>query len=683
MINIADTIWFLLKVTILFLLLYVFVPYKFIKIDKASEFDILDKIFIFLIHSNLVTIVLVHVLVICKIYETISLIVGYILVTATYYWILNKRKTGEGRTMSTSLVAKALDSIEENSGIANTIKRIFITAGKNISALAIRVYDRFRSNPIGMILVMAVFAFGAFVRFSHSFLHVYYGASDPYVHLAWTKYLGENLIYVDGVYPYGYNAIISALSKISFTDPYVVIRFIGALGGCLIIFSIFYIIRKMTGKSIIPALFGIVAYTVGTGLPVNTWRQMSALPQEYATVFILPGIYFLLKYFEKKERKYLFLSAEVLALTLLIHTYAAIIMTGGYLIVCLFNLRSFINLKFTAKFAGVMIISALFGFLPIIIGSLSGIRMHQASIDFIIQGGGSSDITFQISDLMSYAEKNTSLSIMIIISVVFAIISLTALFFKKGKNKMKVQAGLIFIFVSVILYLQYRAQDLGLPALMEMSRTGTFLGLTAAVMIGMFIGSIDMFPINKWISGAVKIIACTVVFAFLFNVSNLSLPVGEIQEYDEAANSYMQIKKDYPAAAWTIVSPVEQYSECLGYGWHYQLWQFMKDVDAEKKDKVIIPTQYVFWFVEKIPVKSAQKITEADSKLDFPIITGNYDEYYTIAENRKIIEAKAYYWLEDYISKNKDLDMSIYLDTENMRIYKLTQNESSPVDFAE
>jgi len=680
MIDTVETIWLLMKVMIAFFLLYLFIPYKVIKIDKEKTgLDTLDKIFICLIHSNLVTIVLVHLLVVCRIYETISLIVGYVLVIIGYYWIMNHRKDKATRIEHTSLAAKALDSIESNSGILNTLKSLLISGAKSIASMAQKIYKNFLANPIGAILVIAVFAFGAFVRFSHSVTHIYYGASDPYVHLAWTKYLGENIFYRDGVYPLGYNAIISALSKMSFIDPYVIIRFIGALGGCLIVFSVYYIIRKSSKNAIIPALFGIIAYVVGTELPINTWRQMSALPQEYGTIFILPGIYFLLKYFEKKENRFLFLAAEVLTLTSLIHTYAAVMLVAGYLLVCLLNIRSFFHVKFIAKFAGTMVVAAFLGFLPIIIGLLSGLKMHQASIEFIVQGGGTTGKSFQFSNLLSYVEKNPALVVMVAVLAVLAVVSLVGLFYKKEENRIKARAGLVFVIMTLLLYLQYRAQDIGIPALMEASRTGTFLGLAAAVMFGLFIGMIDLFPIKKWIGVAVKIIASVIVFTFLFHLSNFSLPVGDRLEYDEAAYSYMQIKEDYPASNWTIVSPVEQYSEVMGYGWHTQLWTFMQEIEA-KKDEVKIPTQYVFWFVEKIPLNTTQKISETDAKLAFPVITGNDDEYYTIAANRRIIEAKAYYWLEDYRSKNKN--MTIYLDTEYLRIYMIKQDTNNPVDFA-
>ena len=679
--NIVETIWLLSKVALAFFLLYLFIPYKVIKFDKEkSDFDALDKIFICLVNANLVTIILVHLLVVTGIYETFSLLVGYIFVIIGYYWIMNRRKdklAGEARI---SVTAKVLDTIESNSGILNTMKKLVIAAGKRISTFAKRIYTKFMANPFGAILVILVFAFGAFVRFSHSMLHTFYGASDPYVHLAWVKYLGDNELYKDGVYPLGYNALISAINKMSFIDPYVIIRFIGAMAGVLIVFSVFYIVRKNFKNAIIPALFSIAAYAVGTELPINTWRQMNALPQEYAIMFILPGIMFLLKYFEKKNKKFLYLAAEVLVLTLLIHTYAAVILVVGYLFICLVNLRSFFHVKFLAGFAGIMVAAAAVGFLPIGIALLSGGKLHQSSIDFIVQGGGTTWGNISISGILAYKEKSTALVVMLICAAVLTVLSIIGLFYKKEENRVRARAGLVFAIITFLLYLQYRAAEIGIPALMEASRTGTFLGLAAAVMFGLLIGMIGMLPVGKIIGNTIKIIACAVIFTFLFQISNFSLPVGVRYEYEEAAHSYMQIKENYPASNWTIVSPVEQFDEVMGYGYHTQLWQFVQDVEVTKPSKVVSTTSYVFWFVEKIPLNETKAVTEADAALAFPVVTsGKLDDYYTIAANRRIIEAKAYYWLENYMKTHNN--MSIYLDTAYMRIYMIKQDGTNPVNM--
>ena len=681
MISMLDSILFLLQVAVAFVLFYLFIPFKVVKFDKKStDFTTLDRVVISFIHMNLVTIALVHLLALCKIYETVSLFVAYLLVLIVYTWIKKRKQDKAPEEEKASTVARVLDSIEVNDGGFNMVKNKLKSWFHNLGVMIGTGFKRFIKNPIGAILVVAVFAFGAYVRFSHSVEHAYYGASDPYVHLAWSKYLGSNIFYYDGVYPLGYNSLISALSKISFIDPYLIVRYIGAIGGCMIIFSVFYIMRKSVKNVVIPALFAIAVYVLGTELPINTWRQMSALPQEYAMMFILPGIYFLQMYFEKKENKFVYLAAEVLALTLLIHTYAAVILTAGYILICLMNLRTFLRIRIFAKFAGIMIAAGVIGLLPIGIGLLSGIKFHQMSIDFISQGGGiPENVSFM--NIFSYVEKDPAFLALLISIAVLTVVSIIGLFYKKEENKTRSQLGLAFALITSVLYVQFRADVMQIPALMEKSRTGTFLGLCAVVVLGLLIGSIGMLPFKKFFNNVLKLAACAVLAVFLFNIANFSMPIGTKTEYDETANAYIQIRSDYPTLNWTIVSTVEQYSEVMGYGWHYQMWEFIQDEEAAATGALSIPTDYVFWFVEKIPLNQSDKVTEADSKAAFPVVTGNSDQYYTIAANRRIVEAKAYYWLENY--RLTHTNMTIFLDTEYVRIYMIKQDGTNPVNLLE
>ncbi len=142
----------------------------------------------------------------------------------------------------------------------------------------------------------------------------------------------------------------------------------------------------------------------------------------------------------------------------------------------------------------------------------------------------------------------------------------------------------------------------------------------------------------------------------------------------------MKIKKEFPILNWTIISPVEQYQQSFGYGWHYNLWEFVQDVIEDAKEEVKIPTDYVFLFVEKYPLNSTQRINEQDSAEKFPIITGQLDKYYTEYNNRRIIEAKAYYWAEEYI-KEHDF-MKVYMDTEVMTVYMIKQDGEKPYNLA-
>ncbi len=201
---------------------------------------------------------------------------------------------------------------------------------------------------------------------------------------------------------------------------------------------------------------------------------------------------------------------------------------------------------------------------------------------------------------------------------------------------------------------------------------------------------IDFTPLHKLIRYAIKAVGAALIVVTVFstvNAGGIFQQKGSKLEYDEAAYIYYKIKDEFPILNWTIISPVEQYSQSMGYGWHYNLWEFVYDTQVEPKDEVEFPTDYVFVIVEKRPLNqaSAYTLTEPVSRTDaaqpFPVITGSYDKYYTVYNNRRAIEAKAYFWMEDYIAKNNRF--TTYYESDLIKVYMLTQDGKEPLNLAQ
>jgi hypothetical protein len=47
--------------------------------------------------------------------------------------------------------------------------------------------------------------------------------------MKWSELISENIIFSDGVYPHGFEAILSVLSRVFILDMYPIIRFFGLL----------------------------------------------------------------------------------------------------------------------------------------------------------------------------------------------------------------------------------------------------------------------------------------------------------------------------------------------------------------------------------------------------------------------------------------------------------------------
>lgn len=694
MFPIQDTIIAFLRVVLAFYILYIFIPSKVVTFDETSD-DWTDKVFISLTHSHFVIIVLVHLLVLLRIYETISLTIAIIALLIAYFsirknYLIQSEKVSEEEV---GFFTISLDLVDGKAGLLGGPKKY---AKAYLNALPNKLknaFIHFLVHPFAGILLLGAFIIAAIIRFRHAFSFLYYGASDCYVHLAWTKYLGINSIYQDGVYPYGYEAIISALSKLFFLDPAVIIRFFGGMGSCLIVLSIYYILKKSFKNQYLIIFIGVVAYVLGTELPNesnNIWRQMSALPQEYAIMFLLPGFYFLNLFFTTNKKTYMILAAEVLAVIMFIHFYVALFLIIGYAILSILNInkvfkgRTFIELLISMGSA--LVISLL----PIGLALLYGLKFHAASIDFVVKNA---TVNVQLNwqeEMFRYVETNPTMKLFMIFGIVILAYAIIRIFFKKSPEYTgKIKLFVMFVILTAFTYTQVRSIDVGFPSVMEFSRASTFLGIIVVVLFAMTMYIIEFFPFHKLIKYIMKIAMGALIIMTVFQVQDykLLMPVGAKLEYDEAAYGYYKIKSEFPLLNWTIISPVEQYEQSLGYGWHYNLWQFVVDTQIKPKEKIEFPTDYVFVFIEKRPLNQAlpyvptNTISEEDNNQPFPDVGASYDKFYTNYQNRRIVEAKAYYWLENYIQQKGNFE--VYYENDVLKIYKLYQDGTKPVNLAQ
>ena len=90
-------------------------------------------------------------------------------------------------------------------------------------------------------------------------------------------------------------------------------------------------------------------------------------------------------------------------------------------------------------------------------------------------------------------------------------------------------------------------------------------------------------------------------------------------------------------------------------------------------------TDYVFIYVEKIPLGFSQKVTVGDSMKALPPTPSKLSDYYTIPSTRKTLEAKMYFCMEKLRAKIPEI--TIYYNDKYMTIYKLKQNSKKPINL--
>ena len=153
--------------------------------------------------------------------------------------------------------------------------------------------------------VLIVLLFAALWYIYGTNLVEYYGykASDVLVHNYWLNALGDNDIFVAGVYPHGFHCILYYLHAVFGIENFVLLRIFAFVENVLMHLLILCVLR-LCCRSRYAAYAGTFAYALGNFFSINSYyRFYATLPQEFGIIFILPAIYFGFAFFEERRQE--------------------------------------------------------------------------------------------------------------------------------------------------------------------------------------------------------------------------------------------------------------------------------------------------------------------------------------------------------------------------------------------
>ena len=129
-----------------------------------------------------------------------------------------------------------------------------------------------------------------------------YNASDIPVHNYWINGLSFNKPFIDGVYPMGYHAAIFYIHKVFRMDTYVLLRLWGLINIYGVVTMLMAFLGCLCKKHPFLPFIGAVVYIAPKVINVSIWQRFhSALPQEYAMIFLLPPLTYLFTFFEERK----------------------------------------------------------------------------------------------------------------------------------------------------------------------------------------------------------------------------------------------------------------------------------------------------------------------------------------------------------------------------------------------
>ena len=242
-----------------------------------------------------------------------------------------------------------------------------------------------------------------------------------------------------------------------------------------------------------------------------------------------------------------------------------------------------------------------------------------------------------------------------------------------------------------ILTLLLCAGNLGLPVLMDPARCSiyyVYLLIASMTVLGdgvlylIFMPRILTIPRN-----AISFILTVSMAAGMIHQGLVKTP-DFISDYvsNGAYTCLTNIIKENKDETWTIVSVNDETQMGLDHGWHYETITFLRKQEHINKDtKLIIPTEKVYFFIEKIPLNysvvysgSGQSISKKGASQSLPN-SGGIGMYQ--GEGRWILMSRMYYWAQAFMEMYPN-ETKVYYESEDFVCYVISQNMYHQYNFA-
>ena len=283
---------------------------------------------------------------------------------------------------------------------------IFLFLGKcaaGIKRLAKFFYRHIVKNPIQSMLLLGIGVCLCWIYGRQIILVYGYRASDIPVHMSWINEMSRGKIFAKGVYPFGFHCVIYYLHAVFRFDTNVILCQFFFAQVIFMHLVLLAMLKQLCKTKYIPYI-GTFVFLLGNFWSGQTYSRFYAtLPQEFGMIFVIPSIYFLIRFFQipkqkladKETRLTLQCFAMAFSLTLAIHFYGTMIAGLCCIgIACGFCFR-FLRKEYFRRIMFTGICSVFLAVLPMGIAFATGTPL-QGSLGWglsVINGGKSSSST--------------------------------------------------------------------------------------------------------------------------------------------------------------------------------------------------------------------------------------------------------------------------------------------------
>lgn len=637
----------LIRIGLAFLLVFVWLP-RWLFPQRKGEGP-LDRLYANLVQMSFWSTLAVYLLAATRLYEVISLGAVYLVI---YGIRLRNLYPGERlHAALAGLVRTGYDLLDRIVSLRLVVGRRLHRVVEGGSRALGEAFGRWLS-ALHSLAFLGVLAVSAYLRFADAVRHAAPALSDSYITLAWMKYIERRQLFHDGIYPQGFHIYLSILRKFSAVDPLLVLKYAGPFNGVLIVLSVYYLLSRLTGQKT-PALVGAFAYGVlARDLPYGFIRQAATNSQEYALVFLLPTLWFGLRYLQGGDRRDACLTLQGLAVIGLSHAMVAFFAAAGILAVIGASVLSLsAPWRRLAHLIVGLLVAGLISAIPLGVGMVLGKSLHSSSAEFAAAKAviPPPPWTGAILDGLILA----------------ALAGLYALVVVRHRSR---RAG--FLFVVLLLAgatALYQAPRLGVQSVVLAARSGELLALALCLAYGLFWhGEGRAGPLVAVLAVA------SMAGVLLYRPPQPAEPYK--MQWDEAVEQYLRIAYTHLPTDWLIVSNEEGYALVLGRGWHLTVSDFLARYSPSERlfgfrgrsgeqERLLVSDIYIFYEKEPYPVP-----------LDNPQVRETYRR--RLEEGRRLRQ-----WIEEYQATHND--MKLYYEGERLQVYTIHREKTKEELFRE
>lgn len=608
----------------------------------------------------------------------------------------------------------------------------------------------------------------AMAYFSANALQVHsYGFGDQYVHHAWVYGLSQGKIFSAGIYPEGMHCFIYLMGTVFPIKYYSIVLFLAGIHIQVYVIAAYLLGRTLFRWSM-SGLFALVGFLTVEQAVVNgvfgVSRLSWTLPQEFALYTVFLTVYGLIGFLRCKPQPFsgrfrffraaswkeyfsdenlvIFISSA--AASLCIHFYATILALFVCLVAVCVNLRRFFRRERVTRLVAGALIALSVAALPMALAGLEGYRL-QGSLYWAMSvtkdsAGARTDTDKQPAEAGTssrksfpekvtgavrgtffelYGEKRGRLLLWLDLSVIgvtslLLVVKLAGRARKKEKKPHETQLirllkSYLFIALSVFaLFLAYRPGLLGLPSLVEGTRVCSTIDLFAMLLYAcvpdLLFTAAGLLVKEQWLRPASALLCAGVYLIVQAAGIFHGYPYYELTRYPVAVELTKEIVARVPAYQYTIISTTDELYQVIETGFHEEWIDFL---EKNGDESYTIPTPYLFFFIEKHPIRYAQncfasgprwlaeekyarlyrgigaqypdilhgQVSEEAAEMDFSGINKRSDSASSLT-SRTILESRAYLWYQQFSALHPHEGKVIYED-DDFLCYCVHQNEFS------